>query len=228
MSDNNLFASTATEHNDTDKHDETDIGTPTEHTETATEPTDTEADDDANFELSFYPMTAELARKFKERKITASARCAYDFIALNAASVRNGVSRPVNLNALCEYLNLSKRRVYVLLAELEANELIVPKYRRSRWMFDIPDLSNHTENMKQRNAQKKAKYLERKIELIAIVLKQNSDFSTRQRNGFIKLFRDEMSFDEEVRRISMLIGRPFSTEEQERLIAEFEKLEAKM
>lgn len=185
-----------------------------------------DTEEESNFELSFYPMSADLARKFKDCKVSASARCAYDFIALNAANVRQGVSRPVNIDALCEYLELSRRRVYELIAELEANEFIVPKYRRSRWMYDIPALSGHTENMKKTNALRKAKYLERKIELIAVVLNRKNDFSTRQRDGFIKLFREAPPFEDELRRINMLLGRPLSTEEQERLKAEFEKLAA--
>ena len=182
---------------------------------------------DPDFELSFYPMSADLARKFKACKISASARRAYDFIALNAANVRNGVSRPVDVDGLCKYLELTRRRVYQLLAELEAHEFIVPKHRRSRWIYDIPALGNHTENMKKLNAQKKAKYLERKIQLIAIVINRNTEFSSRQRDGFLKLFRGATSFEEELRGINMLLGRPLSTAEQERLKAEFEKLQHK-
>lgn len=183
--------------------------------------------DDPHLQLSYYPMNAELARKFKDCKISASARSVYDFIALNASNVRNGISRPVDVDALCEYLGLKRRRVYALLSELEAHELILPRSHKSRWIYDIPALNEHTENMKTLNAQKKAKHYERKIELIAIVLKREEEFSTRQQNAFMKIFRESTSFAEELRRITVLLGRPLKPEQQERLREEFKKLDRK-
>lgn len=182
---------------------------------------------DPNFELSFYPINAELARKFKDCKISASARSAYDFIVLNAANIRNGISRPVDVEALCEYLGLKRRRVYVLLAELEANEFILPRSHKSRWVYDIPALNDHTENMKTLSAQKKAKYYQRKIQLIGVVLKRSEAFSSRQQNGFMKLFRESTSFAEELRGITVLLGKPLTPEQQERLREEYKKLDKK-
>lgn len=183
--------------------------------------------DDPDLQLSYYPMNAELARKFNECKISASARCAYDFIALNASNIRNGISRPVDVNALCGYLGLKRRRVYVLLAELEAHELILPRSHKSRWVYDIPALNDHTENMKSVQAEKKKKFYERKIQCIKVVLRRSSEFSSRQQNGFMKLFRESTSFAEELRGISSLLGRPLTDEQQERLKEEFIKLTKK-
>lgn len=182
---------------------------------------------DPDFELSYYPMNAELARKFNECKISASARAAYDFIVLNASNIRNGISRPVDVDALCGYLGLKRRRVYVLLAELEAHELILPRSHKSRWVYDIPALNNHTENMKSVQAEKKKKFYERKIQCIKVVLRRSSEFSSRQQNGFMKLFRESTSFAEELRGISSLLGRPLTDEQQERLKEEFIKLTKK-
>lgn len=183
------------------------------------------SDVDPDFQLSYYPINAELARKFKECKISASARCAYDYIVLNAANIRNGISRPIDVDALCEYLGLSRRRTYQLLSELEAHDFLVPRSSRSRWCYDIPALSVHTDNMKENLAKKHAKYLEKKIQLIADVINQESDFSTRQRNSFLKVFRDYDNFDVQLRCITSILGGPLTTEQQERLKSEFEKLD---
>lgn len=154
-------------------------------------------------------------------------RAAYDFIALNASNIRNGISRPVDVDALCGYLGLKRRRVYVLLAELEAHELILPRSHKSRWVYDIPALNDHTENMKLVQAEKKNKFYERKIERIKVVLNRSSEFSSRQQNGFMKLFRESTSFAEELRGIAALLGHPLTDEQQERLKEEFIKLSKK-
>ena len=185
----------------------------------------TNAEDDPDFQLSYYPINAELARKFKDNKISASARCAYDFIVLNAANIRTGISRPIDVDALCEYLDLSRRRTYQLLAELEAHDLLVPRQTKSRWCYDIPALSTHTDNMKNSRAKKQAKHLEKKIQLIADVIDHQGDFSTRQRNGFLKIFREYDNFDIQLRCITSLLGGPLTTQQQERLKTEFEKLD---
>ena len=184
-------------------------------------------DSDPNFELSYYPMNAELARKIKDCKVSASARCAYDFITLNAANIRNGISRPVDVDALCKYLGLTRRRVYQLLAELESHELIVPRCNRSRWVYDIPALGVHTDKMKMLNAQKRAKYYEKKIQVIGKVIKRKEEFSSRQQKGFLKVFREATSFEEELRMITVLLGRPLTTDQQEHLKEGFEKLDQK-
>ena len=182
---------------------------------------------DPDFQLSYYPINAELARKFKECKISISARCAYDYIVLNASNIRNGISRPIDVDALGEYLDLSRRRTYQILSELEAHDFLVPRSSRSRWCYDIPALSTHTDNMKQNHAKKKATYYEKKIQLIADVINQESDFSTRQRSSFLKIFREYDNFDVQLRCITAIIGGPLTTDQQERLKTEFEKLAKK-
>lgn len=184
----------------------------------------TTSDENQNFQLSYYPINAALAQKFKESKISASARCAYDFIVLNASDIRNGISRPIDVDALCEYLGLSRRRAYQLLSELEAHEFLVPRFKPTRWCYDIPALSDHNNNMKDHNAKKRAKYLEKKIQLIADAIGQKTDFSARQRTEFITLFGKYKSFDEQLRRITLILGRPLTTEQQERLKADFAAL----
>ena len=182
------------------------------------------AESDPDFQLSYYPINAELARKFKDCKISRTARCAYDYIVLNASNIRNGISRPIDVDALGEYLELSARRTYQVLSELEAHGFLVPRASRSRWCYDIPALSTHTDNMKQNRAKKQAKYYEKKIQLIADVINQESDFSTRQRTGFLKIFREYDNFDVQVRCITAIIGGPLTTDQQERLKTEFQNL----
>ena len=81
--------------------------------------------------------------------------------------------------------------------------------------------------MKSVQAEKKKKFYERKIQCIKVVLRRSSEFSSRQQNGFMKLFRESTSFAEELRGISSLLGRPLTDEQQERLKEEFIKLTKK-
>lgn len=205
------------------------MSTPDNYFESLAEKYKDDDDEEASpFELLYYPMTAELvtkindARKSDER-FSMAALCAYNFIALNAANLREGVSRPIDIDALTDFLGLAKVNVYRALAELEAFNLIEPRSKSNRWKYDLPYLARHTERMKNVGEKKKADKIEKKIQIVASVLNQQS-FSSRIRAGLIKLFENKTSYENLYYEIEQLISRRLTDIEQVRLKQEFQKL----
>lgn len=127
--------------------------------------------DDPDFILPYCQLDGDLIRKFRDTKLSATGRLAFDYIVMNASNIKEGISRPIDIQGLSDFLSVSVRRAYAIIAELESKGFIVPRDRKARWTYDTPDMKKVHETItdyhKSKVAKKKAEVTEAKIYAIA-------------------------------------------------------------
>ena len=181
--------------------------------------------DDPDCVLPYWRITPEVVRKFRDRKLSANGQIAFHYIVLNASNIREGISRPINLQGLSDFLGVQKARVYKLIAELESKEFIVPRDKQSRWTYIIPDACESESAIKDYHkskvAKKKAAIIEDKIYAIAKIFKVkfgvDNDFGFRsvEQREMVNILTECKTIKDILRRLEHVIKKPISTEQKE-------------
>lgn len=127
--------------------------------------------DDPDFILPYCQLDGDLIRKFRDTKLSATGRLAFDYIVMNASNIKQGISRPIDIQGLADFLGVSVRRAYAIIAELESKGFIVPRDKKTRWTYDTPDMKKVHETItdyhKSKVAKKKAEVMKEKIYAVA-------------------------------------------------------------
>lgn len=149
----------------------------------------------SDYILDYYPCSQMLAKKFNDArkspdKFSLTARCAFDYIALNAQSISEGRSRRIDVDELAQHLEISRVRAYQVLAELEAHGFIIPKSKQSRWQYDIPAFPEHRDDMKDTMQSKEQKKIQRMIDILAVIMKKQTGFSGRISTALTKILSE--------------------------------------
>lgn len=180
----------------------------------------------SDYTLHYSRITNNIAKLFLDTDISKNAMHAYNYIVLNLKSTTTGESRPVVVKDMADYLGISSRSTRRVLGELERIEAIVPKSKTSRRIYILPDVARLNEEIKERSKQKAIDKVERKIELIGIVLKKQH-FSPNQEESFRRMFAEKLSFDKMLTEIEKLTYRQMTVAEEYRLKEEFKKVDAR-
>ena len=193
-------------------------------------------ENDPDFILGHYKMNGDLVREFRDKKVSASARLAFDYIVLNASSVRCGVSRPIDINGLIDFLQVKRARVYKIIAKLEAKGFIEPRNKNARWTYDISALSDYEkkyheylqrqrDEKKAEGARKKAEGIESKIAALAKIFNKPQGFSSAYKKELVNRLSTAKSIKDVFNALRVVLHGPMTTEQQELVKTKFTEID---
>lgn len=141
-------------------------------------PADELNNDDPDCVLPYYRITPDLMRKFRDKKLSATGRLAFDYIVMNASSITQGISRRIDIHGLADFLGVGLRRAYKIIDELIRKSFVVPRDEKNiSGIYDIPDLKKVYDTIqnhhKSKAAKKKLDVIEEKIYALAKIFNIN-------------------------------------------------------